>query len=293
VSVYVNRPCLGTGQSLYERELEVAIRIAREAGEIVKTFYQVPLTVKWKDPSEPVTEADRAANAFVVKQIALAFPEDGLLAEESKDNLSRLEKQRVWLVDPLDGTVEFIARNGQFCIMIGLAVDSKPVVGVIYQPVDEILYAATLGQGAFLEEFGERWPLQVSQATEISRLRPVVSRSHRPVILDAMLKTLGAQKEQVVGSAGLKIGLLARGQADFYLHPAAGPKEWDTCAPEAILREAGGNMTDCWNRPLRYNQRDVRRSFGVLASNSVCHTPLAAQVACLLDDAGVDPEFGF
>ena len=88
---------------------------------------------------------------------------------------------------------------------------------------------------------------------------------------------LGVQKERAVGSLGLKIGLLARGQADFYLHPSAGTKEWDTCAPDIILSEAGGVMSDCWNRPLRYNQRDVKRQFGVMASNGV-RTSLAGRV---------------
>jgi hypothetical protein len=84
--------------------------------------------VKWKDRNDPVTVADRAANAYLVKQRVLAFPDDGILAEESKDDLCRLDKRRVWVVDPLDGTVEFIARNGQFCIMVGLVSDGVPVV---------------------------------------------------------------------------------------------------------------------------------------------------------------------
>jgi myo-inositol-1(or 4)-monophosphatase len=105
----------------------VAVRLVRAAGQIIETFYQVPPTVKWKDPNDPVTEADRAANAYLVKQLALAFPDDGILAEESKDDLCRLDKRRVWVVDPLDGTVEFIAHNGQFCIMVGLVSDGVPV----------------------------------------------------------------------------------------------------------------------------------------------------------------------
>ena len=96
-----------------------------------------------------------------------------------------------------------------------------------------------------------------------------------------------------MGSVGLKIGLIARGQAEFYVHPNPGTKEWDTCAPDAILREAGGLMTDCWGRALRYNQPDIVRRFGVLASNGVCHAQLCQIVAQVLDDAGIDPEFGF
>ena len=277
----------------FGRELAVAVRLAREAGQIIATFYQVPTPVKWKDSTDPVTEADRAANAYLVKQLALAFPDDGILAEESRDDLARLDKRRVWVVDPLDGTVEFIARNGQFCIMIGLVSDGLPVVGVVYQPVDDILYAAALGEGAYVEEFGDHQTLHVSAEIEPASLRPVVSRSHRPPILDDLLRGLGVQKERVVGSLGLKIGLLARGEADLYLHPSGGTKEWDTCAPDIILSEAGGVMSDCWNRPLRYNQREVKRQFGVMASNGVSHPWLAEYLAEMLDEAGLDREFGF
>ena len=203
----------------FDRELSIAVRLAREAGQIIETFYQVPTIVKWKDPTDPVTEADRAANAYLVKQLALSFPDDGILAEESKDDLARLDKRRVWIVDPLDGTVEFIARNGQFSVMVGLVFDGQPVVGVVYQPVGDVLFAAARGGGAFVEEFGERQALHVSTECEPASLRPVVSGSHRPTILDDLLGGLGVQKERVVGSVGLKIGLLARGQVEFYLHP--------------------------------------------------------------------------
>ncbi len=277
----------------YSRELKTAIRLARESGAIVRTFYDVPLTVRWKDPTEPVTEADRAVNAYLVKQFSLLFPQDGVLAEESKDDFSRLQRQRVWIVDPLDGTAEFIAHNGEFCIMIGLADAGRPVVGVVYQPIDDILYAAALGAGAFVEEYGDRYPLRVSQEREFHKLRLVVSRSHRPALVNAVIARMGLQRERSIGSVGLKIGLIARGQAEFYVHPNAGTKEWDTCAPDIIVQEAGGIMTDCWNRPLRYNQRDVLRRFGVLASHRHLHEPIADRVAQVLDEAGVDPDFGF
>jgi 3'(2'), 5'-bisphosphate nucleotidase len=216
-----------------------------------------------------------------------------VLAEESKDDPSRLGKRRVWIVDPLDGTMEFIAHNGEFCIMIGLATEGKPVVGVVYQPIDDKLYAAAEGIGVFVEEFGDRLRLRVSRATDIRRFRLVVSRSHRPPILNNVIAHLGVQRERSIGSVGLKIGLIARGQADFYVHPNAGTREWDTCAPEVIIREAGGVITDCWNRPLRYNQPDVYRRFGLLASNGTRHSQLSVLVAEVLDEAGVEPEFGF
>jgi len=276
-----------------EGELGVAIRLAREAGEIVKTFYQVPPTVRWKDPTEPVTEADRAANAYLVRQLQAAFPNDAVLAEESRDDPVRLANRRVWLVDPIDGTVEFIAHNGEFCIMVGLALDGEPVLGVVFQPVDDVLYAASRGNGAFVEEFGERYPLQVSNIAVPGDCRLVVSRSHRVPLLDRIVAQLGIQRERAVGSVGLKVGLIARGEADSYIHPNAGTREWDTCAPDIIAREAGGTMTDCWNRPLRYNQADVVHHFGVMASNGACHAALVDGVAKVLDEAGVESEFGF
>jgi 3'(2'), 5'-bisphosphate nucleotidase len=216
-----------------------------------------------------------------------------MLAEESKDDLSRLEKSRVWIVDPLDGTAEFIARNGEFVIMIGLADEGEPVVGVVYQPIDDVLFAAARGQGAFVEEFGEQRPLRVSESRELRKFRLVVSRSHRPALVDTVISRMGLQRERSIGSVGLKIGLIARGQAEFYVHPNPGTKEWDTCAPDTIVREAGGKMTDCWNRPLRYNRENVRNRFGVLASNGVSHEEVADVIAEVLDDAGLDPDFGF
>ncbi len=284
---------LPNATAAFGQELEVATRLAREAGQIVKTFYDVPPTIRWKDPTEPVTEADRAVNAYLVRQFGLAFPQDGILAEESKDDRARLKRHRVWIVDPLDGTAEFIAHNGEFCIMIGLAVEGKPVAGVVYQPIDDVLYAAAQGIGAYVEEYGDRFPLHVSRESSPARMRLVVSRSHRVPLTDAIIKALRPRKERSIGSVGLKIGLLARGRAEFYVHPNAGTKEWDTCAPEAIVREAGGIMTDCWNRPLEYNQPDVVRHFGLLASNRVIHASLSARVAQVLDEAGVEPDFGF
>ncbi len=277
----------------YDEELRTAIRLAREAGEIVKTFYEVPTTVRWKDPTEPVTEADRAVNAYLVKQINQLYPQDGILAEESKDDFTRLQKRRVWIMDPLDGTAEFIAHNGEFVIMIGLAVDGEPVAGVVYQPINEVLFAASKGQGAYVEEFGERHPLRVSDEGDVARFRLVVSRSHRPPLIDTIIKSMGLQRERSIGSVGLKIGLIARGQAEFYVHPNPGTKEWDTCAPDIIVSEAGGLMTDCWNRPIRYNRENVKNRFGVLASNGVRHGQIADLLCDILDEAGLDPDFGF
>ncbi|MBV9211412.1 MAG: 3'(2'),5'-bisphosphate nucleotidase CysQ, partial [Acidobacteria bacterium] len=131
---------------MYGRELSVALRLAREAGALILEGYDEPVRVERKidadDYVEPVTETDRAANELIVSGIHRAFPEDGILAEESVDTERRLGKRRVWMVDPLDGTNGFIARDGDFAVQIGLAVEGEPVAGVVYQPLPDVLYWA-------------------------------------------------------------------------------------------------------------------------------------------------------
>ncbi len=220
------------------------------------------------------------------------FPDDGVLSEESDDDLVRLEKERVWIIDPFDGTKEFIARNGEFSIMIGLAVRGEAVMGVIMQPETGLLYAAC-GLGAYLEEGGERIPLQVSETDRTNQMILVSSRSHRQQITDKMRSTMRITSERVSGSVGLKVGLIARRLADLYLHPSPGCKEWDLCAPQALLEAAGGRITDCWGNPIWYNKRDVRAHNGLVASNAAIHELVVDTVARICEEFGYNEEDGF
>lgn len=274
-------------------ELNLAIRLAREAGTIVNTFYVGSSEVEYKAPDEPVTEADRSANQHIVANIRAAFPEDGILSEESKDDLSRLERERVWIIDPLDGTKEFIARNGEFSIMIGLAIKGRPVLGVIHQPSSGLLYTGIVGQGAFLHEAGEVIPLHVSDRDRTRDMVLVSSRSHRKQIVDKIRQALRITSESVTGSVGLKVGHIVRQLADVYIHPSPGCKEWDLCAPEAVLRAAGGEITDCWGNRLRYNRRDVRAHNGLIASNGRIHDQIVAKVVEIVEAAGFNEDDGF
>ncbi len=276
-----------------QEELAFTARIAQEAGTIVNTFYVGASEVEYKAPDEPVTEADRSANQHIVTCIRAAFPDDGILSEESKDDLSRLHKDRVWIVDPLDGTKEFIARNGEFSIMIGLAIGGRPAMGVVYQPSSGLLYSGIVGQGASLLEEGESIPLHVSDRTNTRQMVLVSSRSHRKQIVDNIRRKLGITSESVTGSVGLKVGQIARQLADLYIHPSPGCKEWDLCAPEAVLTAAGGVMTDCWGNPLRYNKRDVRAHNGLIASNGQVHGPIMETVANIVEQAGFNEDDGF
>src|SRR5262252_7877784 len=139
----------------FDREIKVACGLAREAGAILMAHYHSPFLVEQKinalQETEEVTAADREANDLIVRWLVNEFPDDGILAEESKDTERRLEKERVWLIDPMDGTKNFIQRDGDFAVQIGLAVRGESVLGAVYQPVRELLYYAVKGGGAWIE----------------------------------------------------------------------------------------------------------------------------------------------
>src|SRR5438128_11951643 len=143
----------------YQREIEVASELARQAGAVLLEHYYCPFLVEQKvnalDELEEVTAADREANELIVGRLREEFPDDGILAEESADTERRLSKDRVWLIDPMDGTKNFIARDGDFAVQIGLAVRGESVAGVVYQPVRDVLYRAVRGGGAWIEAAGE------------------------------------------------------------------------------------------------------------------------------------------
>jgi 3'(2'), 5'-bisphosphate nucleotidase len=264
-----------------QQELDVAILLARQAGEAIMGYYHTGLDVFQKSGGEPVTAADRAADDLIVHGLQAAFPLDGLLTEESDDDQSRLERERVWIVDPLDGTTEFVNETGEFSVQIALAVQEQPVLGVIYQPTAERLYYAVQGGGAYCVEDGRSQPLRVSAETDPARMCMVASRSHYSELVKATRQALGVRKVNHVGSVGLKVGLVARGACDLYVATTIA-KEWDMCAPHALLLEAGGTFTNlCGERPV-YNQAEVAECRGLIGSNGQIHARLVEVVGALL-----------
>jgi 3'(2'), 5'-bisphosphate nucleotidase len=275
---------------LYARELRAAQDLARETGELLRSYYAGRVAVEQKIASdnyrEPVTEADRAANELIVSHLRQAFPDDGILAEESADDYQRLMRRRVWMVDPVDGTSGFIARDDDFSVQIGLAVEGEAVVGAVYQPVPDALFWAVRGAGAWVERGAQTERAQVSDEDEITRMTLAVSRSHRSPRMDAVVRAYDFAQEVRRGSVGIKIGLIAEQQAHLYIHLSPRTKHWDTCAPEIILREAGGELTDLFGQRLRYNTREVQNLNGLLASNGAIHRQLVAQMRPLLKQFG-------
>lgn len=272
------------GANDLQHELDVAMRLARQAGFVIMQYYQTELDVRHKDGQEPVTVADRAADDVITAGLRTAYPGDGLLTEESEDDLSRLHKDRVWIVDPLDGTSEFLAGTGDFAVQIALTMRRQPVLGVVYQPTQEQLCYAVQGRGAYLVHNGQATRLRVSSESDPARMCLVASRSHYSAFVEAARRALGIRHVSQVGSVGLKVGLVARGACDLYLATTVS-KEWDVCAPHALLLEAGGVLTDLCGEPPVYNKREVAECRGLIGSNGLAHGRIVETLAPLLDPA--------
>lgn len=274
----------------YDHELRVVCDLARAAGAAILEHYEGPLHIKQKnydDDTEPVTQADTIANDLIVTRLKREFPDDGILAEESVDTKRRLEKSRVWMVDPLDGTNGFIDGNGDFAVQIGLTENGQCVLGVVYQPLTGVLYRAVHGNGTWIErpQF-EPMQAQVSDKKNLSDMRLAASRSHRSPRMNKVVARLGFPEEVQRGSVGIKIGLLIEQQCDVYIHLSPRTKQWDTCAPEVILTEAGGRITDLFGYPLNYNVPEVQNRNGLVASNGVSHDQIIETLAPLLNEFG-------
>lgn len=275
-------------------ELTVATELARAAGAILLQHYHSPFLVEQKVNAlkelEEVTAADREANDLIVRRLAAEFPHDGILAEESADTERRLKKDRVWMIDPMDGTKNFIQRDGDFAVQIGLAINGASVAGVVYQPVRDVLYRAAKGLGSWIEESTKPATLMsVSKLVAPHEMVLASSRSHRSPRMERVVDSFGFKAEVRRGSVGVKIGLITEQQADLYLHLSPSTKQWDTCAPEIILAEAGGRLTDLFGQPLRYNAVRVDNRNGIVATNGAAHEMVIENLAPLLREFGRVP----
>jgi 3'(2'), 5'-bisphosphate nucleotidase len=270
------------------RELEVAERLAREAAAVVARYFGSGIAVEEKAGEGPVTQADREADALIVRGLRAAFPSDGILSEEAPDDGSRLTRDRVWMIDPLDGTSDFVRGRHGFSVMIGLMVERRPALGVVMQPTTGTLYRATLGGGAEqVDGDGAPRRLHASTVDELARIRLVASKSHRGESIDRVRAALSVSDEMNIGSVGLKLGLIARGERDLYVNPEGHSSLWDTLAPEAILVEAGGRVTDMQGRPLDYTGAALKNLRGVIASNGRLHDAVVAKLAPLFPPPAV------
>ncbi len=233
--------------------LPAIIDLADAAGREIMRIYGTAFDVTLKHDRSPLTEADLASQRIIAAGLRAITPEIVMLGEESPPQQfeHRREWRRLWLVDPLDGTREFVKRNGEFTVNIALVEDRQPVLGVLYAPARAVLYAAARGCGAFRRNADASREAIHTRSAAPATLRILGSRSHGDAVLDRMLDRLGAHERISLGSA-LKFGLLAEGSGDLYVR--RGPtSEWDTAAGHAVVLEAGGCVVDLTGAPLRYN----------------------------------------
>jgi len=267
----------------------VAERLAREAGALALRYFGSGIAVEYKGEAGedgPVTRADREANALIVDGLARAFPGDGLLSEEIPDDGRWRAADRTWMVDPLDGTRDFIRGHAGWSTMIGLCVEGRPALGIVYQPTAQRLYRAGDGLRAErVDEDGSVRALAVSGVSEPGAIRLVASKSHRTEVIDRVRAALGVTDELNVGSVGLKLGLIAQGDRDLYVNPAGRSSLWDTCGPEAILAGAGGRLSDLAGHSLDYSGRtSLKNDRGLVASNGRLHDEVIARIAAIFPD---------
>jgi 3'(2'),5'-bisphosphate nucleotidase len=267
----------------FAAEIEVARAAAVEAGEIILAHRRAGFVAEVKEPGDPVTAADRDADAAIRARLAAAFSQDAILSEETADDGSRSGARRLWIVDPLDGTKDFVGGSDEFAVHVGLAVDGVPAAGVVGRPAGARLWAAERGGGAFAFEGGTRSALgpALSGGAPSRPLRVAVTRYHHSRALRRLLQLLPRHELVPCGSVGLKAALVAEGVCDAYFAPTPHLAEWDLCAPHAIAEAAGIVCTDLLGRPLRYNQPHPYAASGVLFAAPAWHPLLLESIAPL------------
>ena len=254
--------------------LETLLAIARDAAHLISGVYATQFTVDYKSPRDPVTDADRRANDLSCTRLAREFPGVPIVAEESDPSTFSgfSVAPRIFFVDPLDGTREFVEKNGEFAVMIGLVDAARAAAGVIFAPASRIGWAGSGDDGAWtIGPNGDRAPIRTSEVADLSRARVVASRSHRTEALEQALSLLGVRELVTLGSAGLKGAEVATGRAEAYVAPGFAGQRWDACAADAIVTAAGGRFTDAFGSPIDYRHSSLGNDKGLLASNARVH----------------------
>jgi 3'(2'), 5'-bisphosphate nucleotidase len=257
-----------------QRAAQAALAIARDAADLVMRVYAAPFDVEFKAKDDPVTRADREANDLACERLSRAFPGVPIVAEESKPEAYAgfAGADAVWFVDPLDGTREFVARNGEFAVMLGLAERGRATVGIILAPAWGRAFVGIVDEGAWeVAADGSRQPVRVSSVASLADASFVLSRSRATSQAKGLAASMGASKVVQHGSSGLKGVLIATGVYDVYLQPGNAGMRWDACATEALVRAAGGECTQEDGSPFDYQDEQLMNARGLIATNGRLH----------------------
>jgi 3'(2'), 5'-bisphosphate nucleotidase len=246
-------------------DMDIVCEIAKAAGQAILSVYDGEIEVELKDDKSPLTAADMASHEVIIAGLQKHFPEIPILSEEGADipYAERKEWSRFWCVDPLDGTKEFIKRNGEFTVNIALIEEGQPVAGVVYVPVQDKMFFGTSEAGCWVSEAGgEAVQVKVREANQEAGLTVVMSRSHPSPDLEAYLQDIKVAEAMPVGSS-LKLCVVAEGLADLY--PRLGPTmEWDTAAGHAVVEAAGGTVLQPNGEALVYNKQNLLNPYFIV-----------------------------
>lgn len=268
--------------------MEITRSVAWGASDILREYYNQDIQENQeKGKDGPVTKADLACNHYILENLqkSLNDPNFGYLSEETYQGTEPLTEPYVWIIDPLDGTRDFIDKTGEYAVHIALTHQGRPILSVVAIPEAEKIYYAIKDEGTYVEtKDGKSEKIQVSARNQIDTLFLVVSRTHRDDRFQNLIDQLPLKGRNYVGSVGKKIATILEQQSDVYisLSGKSAPKDWDFAAPELILTEAGGRMTYFDGKPLTYNKGDVKQWGGIMASNGHCHQELCEQAIALL-----------
>jgi 3'(2'), 5'-bisphosphate nucleotidase len=266
--------------------LDELVTISFEAAALIREVYATAFAVALKGPDDPVTAADLRANELICRRLERLYPGVPIVAEESApESFAQYRTApRIFFVDPLDGTAEFVSRNGQFVVMIGLVDGGRATAGVVAAPALGTAWAGAVDQGAWrIDENGARGKIHVSGSATLTEACFVASRSHRSESLERALALLGGRETRSIGSAGLKGAEVATGAADGYVAPGRVGKRWDACAVDALVTAAGGRFSDEHGQPYDYRAESLANENGLVATNGELHELVLERLATLRD----------
>lgn len=247
----------------YAKELKTLLDALKEAGREVMKIYEGEHEVEIKSDDSPLTKADRASHEILTSKLS-SF-KYGIVSEEGEDFLPGETLQ--WVVDPLDGTRDFIQKTGEFSLMAALLKNGKPLLGAVYAPAVDCMWYASIGKGAYIINSGEEKKIGVSSEKDPANYRFVISRNHFREEDKAVAEHLGIKSFKKMGSVGVKFCTIAQGNAELCVYTTDKLYAWDTCAPHIILKESGGEVFDIYGNEPVYDLENKKMKNGFIGTN--------------------------